>query len=158
VAKDLTKTASKSAIKATAGEASGQLFKWVAFFTGSKNAMKGIGFFMGGVLLEVLGFRVSLWVMAALLSLVLLGVVTYVPKLMGKSKASKSAKELFAKNKAINLLAAARVVLFGARDVCCRGCAGVFVCRRLVQTHGGRFLGSVDYRVWNGASLRASPG
>jgi MFS family permease len=117
VAKDLTKTASKSAIKATAGEASGQLFKWVAFFTGSKNAMKGIGFFLGGVLLEVLGFQVSLWAMAALLALVLIGVVLYVPRLMGKSKASKSAKELFAKNKAINLLAAARVVLFGARDV-----------------------------------------
>jgi MFS family permease len=117
VAKDLTKTASKSAIKATAGDASGQLFRWVAFFTGSKNAMKGIGFFLGGVLLEVLGFKVSLWVMAGLLSIVLLGVVTYVPKLMGKSKASKSAKELFAKNKAINLLAAARVVLFGARDI-----------------------------------------
>ena len=117
VAKDLTKTASKSAIKATAGEASGQLFKWVAFFTGSKNAMKGIGFFLGGVLLEVLGFQHSLWAMAALLAFVLLGVLAYVPKLMGKSRASQSAKELFAKNEAINLLAAARVVLFGARDV-----------------------------------------
>ena len=117
VAKDLTKTASKSAIKLTAGEASGQLFKWVAWFTGSKNAMKGIGFFLGGVLLEVLGFRGSLWVMAGLLCAVLLGVVLYVPPLMGKSKASKSAKELFAKNQGINLLAAARVVLFGARDV-----------------------------------------
>jgi len=117
VAKDLTKTASKSAIKLTAGQASGQLFKWVAFFTGSKNAMKGIGFFLGGVLLEVLGFQLSLWVMAGLLALVLLGVLAYVPKLMGKSKASKSAKELFAKNRGINLLASARVVLFGARDV-----------------------------------------
>ena len=117
VAKDLTKTASKSAIKLTAGEASGQLFKWVAWFTGSKNAMKGIGFFLGGVLLELLGFRTSLWVMAGLLTLVLFCVVIYVPKLMGKSKASKSAKELFAKNQGINLLAAARVVLFGARDV-----------------------------------------
>ena len=117
VAKDLTKTASKSAIKLTAGEASGQLFKWVAWFTGSKNAMKGIGFFLGGVLLEVLGFRGSLWVMAGLLCAVLLGVVLYVPALLGKSKASKSAKELFAKNQGINLLAAARVVLFGARDV-----------------------------------------
>jgi len=117
VAKDLTKTASKSAIKLTAGEASGQLFKWVAWFTGSKNAMKGIGFFLGGVLLEVVGFRGALWLMAALLSLILAGVVTFVPKLMGKSKASKSAKELFAKNRGINLLAAARVVLFGARDV-----------------------------------------
>jgi MFS family permease len=117
VAKDLTKTASKSAIKLTAGEASGQLFKWVAFFTGSKNAMKGIGFFLGGLLLQLLGFQVALWVMAGLLALVLIGVVVFVPPLMGKSKASKSARELFAKNAGINLLAAARVALFGARDV-----------------------------------------
>ena len=117
VAKDLTKTASKSAIKLTAGSASGQLFKWVSWFTGSKNAMKGIGFFLGGLLLDQLGFQVSLWAMAGLLSLVLVGVVSFVPPLMGKSKASKSAKELFAKNRPINLLAAARVVLFGARDV-----------------------------------------
>jgi MFS family permease len=117
VAKDLTKTASKSAIKLTAGEASGQLFKWVAFFTGSKNAMKGIGFFLGGLLLQLLGFQVALWVMAGLLALVLIGVVAFVPPLMGKNKASKSARELFAKNAGINLLAAARVALFGARDV-----------------------------------------
>lgn len=117
VAKDLTKTASKSAIKLTAGSASGQLFKWVAFFTGSKNAMKGIGFFMGGLLLQAVGFQAALWAMAVLLALVLIGVFSFVPPLMGKSKASKSAKELFAKNRGINLLAAARVALFGARDV-----------------------------------------
>ncbi|MCY7316223.1 MAG: organoarsenical effux MFS transporter ArsJ [Rubrivivax sp.] len=120
VAKDLTKTASKSAIKLTAGDAepaSGRLFKWVAFFTGSKNAMKGVGFFLGGLLLQSLGFQNSLWVMAAVLALVFIGVVSFVPPLMGKSKASKSAKELLAKNRGINLLAAARVVLFGARDV-----------------------------------------
>jgi MFS family permease len=117
VAKDLTKTASKSAIKLTAGEASGQLFKWVAFFTGSKNAMKGVGFFLGGVLLQTLGFQAALWTMAAFLAVVFIGVVGFVPRLMGKSKASKSARELFAKNRGINLLAAARVALFGARDV-----------------------------------------
>jgi predicted MFS family arabinose efflux permease len=117
VAKDLTKTASKSAIKLTAGAASGRLFRWVAFFTGSKNAMKGVGFFLGGLLLQTLGFRASLWAMAALLALVLLGVLAFVPPLMGRSKASSSAKELFAKNRGINLLAAARVMLFGARDV-----------------------------------------
>jgi MFS family permease len=117
VAKDLTKTASKSAIKLTAGSASGRLFRWVAFFTGSKNAMKGVGFFLGGVLLQTLGFQHALWVMAALLLLVLAGVLAFVPPLMGKSKASKSAKELFAKNRGINALAAARVLLFGARDV-----------------------------------------
>ena len=117
VAKDLTKTASKSAIKATAGEASGQLFRWVAFFTGSKNAMKGVGFFLGGVLLQQAGFQMALWIMAGLLAVVLAGVVSFVPPLMGRSKASASARELFAKNRGINLLAAARVALFGARDV-----------------------------------------
>ena len=121
VAKDLTKTASKSAIKITADRAqsqgSGQLFKWVAWFTGSKNAMKGIGFFMGGLLLDQLGFGMALWSMAALLGVVLVCVLAFVPRLMGKRKASQSAKELFAKNRGINLLALARVVLFGARDV-----------------------------------------
>ena len=117
VAKDLTKTASKSAIKLTAGEASGRLFRWVAWFTGSKNAMKGFGFFLGGVLLEALGFRGALWAMAAALGLVLAGVVLSLPPLMGKAKASKSMKEFFGKSRGVNLLAAARVVLFGARDV-----------------------------------------
>ncbi len=123
VAKDLTKTASKSAIKITQAQAKAdgggnqQLFKWVAWFTGSKNAMKGVGFFMGGLLLQTLGFQVSLWVMAALLMLVLAGVVLSVPSMMGKAKASKSVKELFAKNPGINGLAAARVALFGARDI-----------------------------------------
>jgi predicted MFS family arabinose efflux permease len=117
VAKDLTKTASKSAIKLTAGDASGRLFRWVAWFTGSKNAMKGVGFFLGGLLLEALGFRGALWAMAALLGCVLAGVLAFVPPLMGRSKASKSLRELFAKNRGVNLLAAARVVLFGARDV-----------------------------------------
>ena len=121
VAKDLTKTASKSAIKVTQAAAkeqdNSQLFKWVTWFTGSKNAMKGVGFFLGGLLLQALGFQHALWAMAALLAVVLLGVVTSLPTMMGKSKASKSAKELFAKNAGINGLAAARVVLFGARDV-----------------------------------------
>jgi MFS family permease len=106
VAKDLTKTASKSAIKVTQAQAkaedggNNQLFKWVAWFTGSKNAMKGFGFFLGGVLLQALGFQHSLWAMAGLLVLVLAGVVLSVPPMMGKAKASKSAKELFAKNPA----------------------------------------------------------
>lgn len=122
VAKDLTKTASKSAIKvaekeARAEDAEGRLFRWVAWFTGSKNAMKGFGFFMGGVLLQVLGFRLSLWGMAAALGLILLGVVSSLPPMMGKAKASSSARELFGKSKGVNLLAAARVALFGARDV-----------------------------------------
>lgn len=122
VAKDLTKTASKSAIKvaeaaARSEDAEGRLFRWVAWFTGSKNAMKGVGFFLGGLLLEALGFRGALWAMAAMLALILVGVVAALPAMMGKAKASKSARELFAKNRGVNLLAGARVALFGARDV-----------------------------------------
>lgn len=122
VAKDLTKTASKSAIKvaekeAKAENAEGRLFKWVAWFTGSKNAMKGLGFFLGGVLLQFLGFRMSLWLMAALLAVILVGVLVSLPPMMGKSKASSSARELFGKSTGVNLLAAARIFLFGARDI-----------------------------------------
>lgn len=121
VAKDLTKTASKSAIKLTEAEAKGQgegrLFKWVAWFTGSKNAMKGFGFFLGGVLLEAFGFSPALWLMAGALGLILAGVLLSLPALQGKAKASKSARELFGKSRGVNLLALARIGLFGARDV-----------------------------------------
>lgn len=122
VAKDLTKTASKSAIKiaesaAKAEDSEGRLFRWVAWFTGSKNAMKGVGFFLGGLLLELLGFRGTLWAMAGALGLILIGVVSSLPPMLGKAKASKSARELFGKNRGVNLLALARIALFGARDV-----------------------------------------
>jgi predicted MFS family arabinose efflux permease len=117
VAKDLTKTASKSAIKATSEQGAGQLFKWVAWFTGSKNAMKGIGFFVGGALLQFAGFRPALWLMAGMLALVLTGVLLSLPRTLGKAKSSKSFRELFAKTRAINLLAAARIFMFGSRDV-----------------------------------------
>jgi predicted MFS family arabinose efflux permease len=117
LAKDFTKTASKSAIKATSAEGSGELFKWVAWFTGSKNAMKGAGFFVGGLLLDWLGFRPALWLMAALIGLIFVLGVVLLPRQLGKAKSSKSVKELFAKSRGVNLLAVARVFLFGARDV-----------------------------------------
>jgi predicted MFS family arabinose efflux permease len=117
IAKDVTKTASKSAIKATSAEGSSQLFKWVAWFTGSKNAMKGIGFFVGGLLLELVGFRPALWLMAGLLAVILAVGLVLLPRELGKAKSSKSMKELFGKSRGVNLLAAARIFMFGARDV-----------------------------------------
>ncbi|MGQ0584725.1 MAG: organoarsenical effux MFS transporter ArsJ [Reyranella sp.] len=117
LAKDFTKTASKSAIKATAADGAGQLFKWVAWFTGSKNAMKGIGFFVGGLLLDVVGFKPALWLMAALIGIILVAGLLLLPRQLGKAKSSKTMRELFAKSRSINLLAAARIFLFGARDV-----------------------------------------
>ncbi len=117
VAKDLTKTSSKSAIKASSSQDMGQLFRWVAWFTGSKNATKGAGFFIGGFLLQVAGFRSALWLMAGMLAIVLVGVMLSLPRTLGKAKASKSFGELFAKTRAINLMAAARIFMFGSRDV-----------------------------------------
>ncbi|PWR18327.1 organoarsenical effux MFS transporter ArsJ [Zavarzinia compransoris] len=118
VAKDLTKTASKSAIKLTAGDGSAsRLFRWVAWFTGSKNAMKGAGFFLGGVLLEIFGFQASLWGMAGVLGFVLVAALLSLPPMLGRAKASSSAREFFSKSAGVNLLALARVGMFGARDV-----------------------------------------
>jgi hypothetical protein len=117
VAKDVTKTASKSAIKATAADGNSQLFRWVAWFTGSKNAMKGAGFFVGGLLLQVAGFRGALWLMAGLIGAILIAGLLSLPAELGKAKSSKSVRELFAKSRGVNLLAAARIFMFGARDV-----------------------------------------
>ena len=117
IAKDVTKTASKSAIKATAAEGSGQLFRWVAWFTGSKNVMKGAGFFLGGLLLDVAGFQHALWLMSALIGLILIAGIALLPTQLGKAKSSKTIRELFGKSRGVNLLAAARIFIFGARDV-----------------------------------------
>jgi predicted MFS family arabinose efflux permease len=117
LAKDFTKTASKSAIKATSVEGAGQLFKWVAYFTGSKNAMKGVGFFFGGLLLEVLGFKGALWLMAAIIGVIFVAGMALLPRQLGKARASKTMREFLAKSRGVNLLAAARVFMFGAREV-----------------------------------------
>lgn len=117
VAKDLTKTASKSAIKAVSSEDNAQLFRLVAWFTGSKNAMKGAGFFVGGLLLELVGFVAALWLMAVLIGAIWICGIVLLPRQLGKAKASKSIRELFGKSADVNLLAAARIFLFGARDV-----------------------------------------
>ena len=118
VAKDLTKMSAKTAIKVvvTPGEES-TLFKWVARLTGSKNALKGAGFFMGGALLSVLGFAGSLLAMAVGLAVVLAGTVIALPGGIGKTKAKVKFTALFAKSPAVNWLSAARLFLFGARDI-----------------------------------------
>lgn len=118
VAKDLTKMSSKSAVKlVVAADAHGALYRWVALLTGSKNAVKGIGFFFGGLLLSTLGFRHGLWLMAAGLSVVLLFSLGTVDGAMGRSKRRTGLRDVFSKSREINLLSSARVFLFGARDV-----------------------------------------
>lgn len=118
VAKDLTKMSSKSAVKLVVKEGGeGLLFKWVALLTGSKNALKGVGFFLGGAGLATLGFQAMLWTMAAALAVVLLAVVCALKVDLGKASGKIGRRELFAKTAEINYLAAARIFLFAARDV-----------------------------------------
>jgi len=117
IAKDLTKMSSKSAIRLVVPqEAQSSLFKWVAVLTGSKNALKGVGFFLGATLLGSLGFVTSLWVMAIGLVLIMTTGIM-LPKGMGKIKAKVKFTQLFSKSREINILSAARFFLFGSRDV-----------------------------------------
>jgi MFS family permease len=117
IAKDLTKMSTKSAIRLVVPQdAHSALFKWVAVLTGSKNALKGVGFFVGSALLGSFGFINSLWIMAGGLCLLLLTGL-FLPKGMGKIKAKVKFKQLFSKSPEINILSAARFFLFGSRDV-----------------------------------------
>lgn len=118
VAKDLTKMSAKSAMKLVVpGDVHSVLFKWVAILTGSKNALKGVGFFLGATLLAGLGFVYTLWAMAAGLAVILLFVMLLLPGNMGKAKSKVKFTKILSKSRAINQLSAARFFLFGARDV-----------------------------------------
>jgi len=118
IAKDLTKMSAKSAIKVLVPEGEeSALFKWVAILTGSKNALKGVGFFLGSVLLDGLGFRGSLYAMAIGIFATFVGCAATLPRELGKAKRKSPFNEIFSKNRAINVLSAARFFLFGARDV-----------------------------------------
>ncbi len=118
IAKDLNKMSAKSSIKLLLPEqAQGRLYRWVALLTGSKNAMKGIGFFAGGALLAAFGFQGAIAGMAALLALVWLLSLCLLPKDLGRKSFKPKFRDLFAKSAAINWLSAARLFLFGARDV-----------------------------------------
>ena len=117
VAKDLAKMSSKSAVKILAPARGDGLFRWVAILTGSKNAVKGSGFLLGAVLLAVFGFVPSVLTMAAVLFFILIGVVIGMPKGLPVGRKDAKFSEVFSKNRNINWLSAARLFLFGARDV-----------------------------------------
>ncbi len=127
IAKDLNKMSAKSAIKTLVPASSvgadkqnsqeNQLYRWVALLTGSKNALKGVGFFLGGGLLAALGFRGAIFVMAIMLTIVWLLSLVFLKGELGKAKRKSKLKHLLAKNQNINYLSAARFFLFGARDI-----------------------------------------
>ena len=122
IAKDLTKMSSKSAVKLVVSddaqnEQQAALLQWVAILTGSKNALKGCGFLLGGVLLGWLGFVLALWAMAAALASILFLSVLSLSQDMGKSKEKVKFSQLFSKSREINVLSLARFFLFGSRDV-----------------------------------------
>lgn len=118
VAKDLTKMSSKSAVKLVVSDSSqGLLFKWVAMLTGSKNALKGVGFFAGGALLYRIGFSGTVIAMASALAVILIVSVFYLKADLGKAKSKIKGKELFSRSREVNLLSLARVFLFASRDV-----------------------------------------
>ena len=120
IAKDLNKMSAKSAIKLLVPNSTGaesQLYKWVALLTGSKNALKGVGFFLGGALLSLLGFSGAVLAMVLALSTIWVVSVISLKKDLGKAKNTPKFTAIFAKSRAVNYLSAARMFLFGARDI-----------------------------------------
>ncbi len=118
IAKDLNKMSAKSAIKQLVPEnADSALFKWVALLTGSKNTLKGVGFFLGGALLVWLGFQGAVTAMAAALLIVWVSSLLLLKKELGKASYKPKFREIFSKSDAVNRLSAARFFLFGARDI-----------------------------------------
>ncbi len=132
IAKDLNKMSAKSAVKSLANfkfddkvqtslalnaAAEARLFKLVAVLTGSKNTLKGVGFFLGGVLLAWLGFQGAVLAMLLLLVVILIVSLVRLKQDLGKAKNKPKFKQIFSKSRAINILSAARLFLFCARDV-----------------------------------------
>jgi len=118
IAKDLTKMSAKSSLKLIVpADQSSTLFKWVAILTGSKNTLKGVGFFLGGLLLSTVGFIVALWLMAGLLVILIIPTLIFLSYSLGQTPQKVTFTELFSKSRSINLLSAARLFLFGARDI-----------------------------------------
>ena len=118
VAKDLTKMSSKSAVKLVVGTGENKtLFKWVAALTGSKNALKGAGFFIGSGLLTWVGFQKSLFLLAGLVALSLMVVILFLREEIGKSKKPQPLRIFSSDSSTINRLSTARIFLFGSRDI-----------------------------------------
>lgn len=118
IAKDLTKMSSKSAIKAVIPKDNdAMLYRWVSLLTGSKNALKGVGFFVGALLLTITGFNLSLFIMGAGLFFLLAALWRHLPQDLGRTKEKAKFKSMFSMDRRINILSAARFFLFGARDV-----------------------------------------
>jgi MFS family permease len=118
VAKDLAKMSSKSAVKLLAPAEDGGLFRWVALLTGSKNAVKGLGFLLGAALLALAGFQAAVWGMAGVLAVILAAVILFLPPgLPGRMKAEEAWGGWRSQDPRVNRLSLARMFLFGARDV-----------------------------------------
>ena len=118
IAKDLTKMSAKSAVKLVVPEdAPGALFRWVSILTGSKNALKGVGFFLGGLLLSTVGFQPALLVLGGLVLAALVGTLALMRGDLGRPDAKARFTQMFSGSRAVNVLAAARSFLFASRDV-----------------------------------------
>ena len=118
IAKDLTKMSSKSAVKlVVADDQPGALYRWVAILTGSKNALKGVGFFLGGLLLTVTSFQTAMLLLAGLVFCALVFTVPFMHGGLGRADRGAKFKQMFSNNRSVNILAAARIFLFASRDV-----------------------------------------
>lgn len=152
IAKDLNKMSAKSSIKILLPDKNNKgnaqnpdqrrLYNWVARLTGSKNALKGAGFFLGGTLLTLFGFQTAIAIMALALTVVWLISIFCLKKDLGKTQYKAKFSQIFSKSPTINILSAARLFLFGARDVWFVVALPVYLATQLNWSHSavGSFL------------------
>ena len=117
IAKDLNKMSAKASVKTLTRDNESGLFRWVAILTGSKNALKGAGFFVGAALLEWIGFRTALGTLAGSLAVVMVIAAILLPGGIGRMASKPKFSQVFSNLPAINRLSAARFFLFASRDV-----------------------------------------
>jgi len=140
IAKDLNKMSAKSSIKLIvkdldANDKQHKLFKWIALLTGSKNTLKGVGFFLGGFLLTAFGFKSAVLMMAVMLAVMALISLSLLTTDLGKKSVKAKFTDVFSTNSSLNYLAAARMCLFAARDVWFVIALPVYLSSQLTWSH-----------------------
>ncbi|WP_019530858.1 organoarsenical effux MFS transporter ArsJ [Dasania marina] len=159
IAKDLNKMSAKSAIKQLIpSNAEGKLYQWVALLTGSKNSLKGVGFFLGAALLAAFGFHYAIVIMVSCLMLVCIASLFLLKQDLGRASYKPKFREIFSTSRAVNILSAARLCLFASRDVWFAVALPVYLASELAWNHWqvGAFIASwiIAYGVIQGFSPR----
>ena len=122
--KSVTKLVSKK-------DAKGKLFRLVVYITGAKNAIKGVGLFLGGVMLVTVGYFVGLICLSVLILVPIPFVLYYVDRNLGISRKRIKFVDMFKTTKSVGILSLSRFWLYGSRDLWFEIATPIFLAKAL---------------------------